>query len=370
MTDFDIAARRLQQDQKSAYAKSRASRVGIIYIISLVGYFVYHSYYADSVSSSMFHKKNAAESESSSITASASECNPHVVFTTFICSQTDTNEACTPLRQLIENNTQYTWSSMADVTFLNMNDESLFHIKTNKYGVPLFRDMYENVYKHCPKSRTYTYINGDLFSTYDGFIGTIKAVYPDSYSKLGEFVLVGQRTNVPWDVSLDAQTLTNETFHQLFQTGELMVPNAVDYFISTRHAFNWDDIPPFVIGRAVYDNWLIEDLLFQTPNTQLVDVTQTLPMIHQNDGGGKFSWGGERKNMDQEDIWYNDRLAREGNRRRRFAHGHTNNAEWETFFDDDNNDEQQGERRRIIRVRHNNRWVYPTNLGKLDIGPW
>ena len=327
----------------------------------------------------MFHKKNpkhlikqnhAAESESSSITAS--ECNPHVVFTTFICSQTsDNNEACTPLRQRIENNTQYTWSTMPDVTFLNMNDESLFHIKTNSYGVPFFRDMYENVYKHCPKSRTYTYINGDLLSTYDGFMGTINALYPDSYSKLGEFVLVGQRTNVQWDVSLDARTLTNKTFHQLFQKGELMVPNAVDYFISTRHAFNWDNIPPFVIGRAGYDNWLIEHLLFETPDTQLVDVTQTLPMIHQNDGGGKFSWGGERK-MDQEDILYNERYAREGNPRRRFAHGHTNNAEWETFFD--NNDEQQQqqqqERRRTIRVRHNNRWAYPTNLGKLSIGPW
>ena len=330
--------------------------------------------------STIIKQKQNAHSESSSRTAASVECNPHVVFTTFICSDTTTatNEAaCTPLRQRIENNTQYTWSIMPDVTFLNMNDESLFHIQTNSYGVPMFHDMYANVYNYCPKSRTYTYINGDLLSTYHSFMSTINAVYPDSFSKLGEFVLVGQRTNVPWDVSLDARTFTNNetAFQQLLQQkSELMVPNAIDYFISTRHAFDWTNIPPFVIGRAGYDNWLIEHLLFDTPNTQLVDVTQTLPMIHQTDGGGKYSWGGERT-MDQEDILYNERLARAGNPRRRFAHGHTNDAEWETFFDvndDDNyNDEQQqGRRRRTIRVRHNNRWVYPTNLGKLEIGPW
>ncbi len=30
-----------------------------------------------------------------------------------------------------------------------------------------------------------------------------------------------------------------------------------EYFISTSSGYSWEDIPELVIGRSVYDNWLV-----------------------------------------------------------------------------------------------------------------
>ena len=37
---------------------------------------------------------------------------------------------------------------------------------------------------------------------------------------------------------------------------------AIDYFITHSNRFPWQQIPPFVIGRSAYDNWLVSHRTF------------------------------------------------------------------------------------------------------------
>ena len=37
---------------------------------------------------------------------------------------------------------------------------------------------------------------------------------------------------------------------------------AIDYFISKAGNYQWQDIPPFVIGRPRFDNWLVSLFCF------------------------------------------------------------------------------------------------------------
>jgi len=245
-------------------------------------------------------------------------CHPHVIFTTFMCP----SPACTPLRQRIESNTRQVWSSMDRVEFKDVMTSS---VNTNLYGMPYIGDMFTHMMDACPDARTYTYINGDIIGTH-GFIETIDAVL-----KIGEFLMVGRRTNVPWLETYDS-THEDFDFEAHFNRGELFLPNAIDYFTITKSAIDWDSTPPFVVGRAGYDNWLVEEMGWRNKKVALVDATQTAQMIHQTDGGGQFSWGGGTA-KEKADELYNLRLAKAGNPRRRFAHGNTYNAEWETVRD-------------------------------------
>jgi hypothetical protein len=54
---------------------------------------------------------------------------------------------------------------------------------------------------------------------------------------------------------------------------------AQDYFIVTRDAYQWSThVPPFVVGRVAYDNWLLD---YAIHHFDSIDVTATVTAIHQ-----------------------------------------------------------------------------------------
>lgn len=238
---------------------------------------------------------------------------------------------------------------MGDIEFKEIPPSS---VKCNSFGMPILGEMYKHMFDHCPDARTYTYINGDLISTHDNFVATVNHLFPDRYTKLGEFLMVGRRTNVPWSEEYDASNKDFD-FKKHFRSGEMMNHNAIDYFTITKDAFDWENIPKFVVGRSAYDQWLLEHIWGQSwgvdknkmyPYVEMVDATGTVQMIHQSVASGwkgKYTWGGDAA-KDPNDEYYNFNLAKDGNRLRRFAHGHTDNAFWETSWDE----------KEHIRVRH------------------
>ena len=235
-------------------------------------------------------------------------CNPHVVFTTFKCPR------CSDLRKTIEENTEHVWSKMHGVEF-----RVLVATKKNEHGVPLLGHMYKTMMRACPSAKTYTYVNGDIIGTSD-FVRTIEAVM-----HVGEFLMVGRRTNVKWEKVYRTKD-AGFSFDDHFANGLLFATNAQDYFTVTKHAIDWNSIPPFVIGRAAYDNWLV-DHIYHNPSVVLIDATKTVRMVHQTDEEGPTAHGG-RMVKSKADRQYN-RILGKG----QWDHGHTTHAPWETCFD-------------------------------------
>ena len=220
-------------------------------------------------------------------------CQPHIVFSTFKCPK------CDSLRQKIEDNTLHTWSNLEKVTF-----EVISNATTNKHGVPILGDMYTTMFDKCPDAKTYTYVNGDIMVT-ESFVETIEAVLNDFPSQ--DFLIVGKRTNVDWSEEHDAKH-ANFSFNAHFKKGSLFRSDAQDYFIVTKNAIDWKNIPPFVIGRPGFDNWLV-DHVYHSSKVALVDATKTILAIHQTDADENFAHGGKmvKSSNDRE---YNRRIGK------------------------------------------------------------
>ncbi|KAJ4454797.1 hypothetical protein PAPYR_10404 [Paratrimastix pyriformis] len=65
--------------------------------------------------------------------------------------------------------------------------------------------------------------------------------------------------------------------------GWLYTPEAIDWFMWTPGTFNWTIIPPFMLGRVRWDNWLLHNALSRR-DVMTVDATRTVSVIHMNHG--------------------------------------------------------------------------------------
>jgi hypothetical protein len=129
------------------------------------------------------------------------------------------------------------------------------------------------------------------------------------------FLMVGRRWNLdvlaplPFDRAGWCDELTSDARSR----GQLATNMYIDYFVFPRGMLM--DIPPFVIGRPGYDNWLLWSV--RKRGIALVDATLAAPVIHQNHdyshikadrttaGGQDAYWRGEdtRKNAELCGPW-------------------------------------------------------------------
>jgi hypothetical protein len=95
-----------------------------------------------------------------------------------------------------------------------------------------------------------------------------------------EFLMVGRR----WDTEItrpcefelpDWQTQVRDL---ALQTGEQRTPDWIDYFIFSRRLYT--DLPPLVVGRVFWDNWMVWKALDQ--KKPVVDVSRVVTAVHQN----------------------------------------------------------------------------------------
>ncbi len=88
-------------------------------------------------------------------------------------------------------------------------------------------------------------------------------------------------TQADWEVQLRTR---------LTECGKLHPPTAGDLLVFPRGL--WHDIPPFVIGRAVYDNWLFYRT--RALGVPVIDATKVVTIVHQNHDylpGRDWGWG-------------------------------------------------------------------------------
>lgn len=258
--------------------------------------------------------------------------NYHVVFSQYRCA----TKKCSEATRIAEENSRLQWSNLSSrVIFLGMLNDT----ETNKFRLPLLRSLYLKAASLHPDAATYTYVNGDILPRHD-FHVTLDAVTSMSeqvWNNTG-FMIVGRRADVDWKQHKTSVLDSGFRFDDFHARGNLQPEFVEDFFCVSRNAIAWQNIPPFVIGRVGYDNWLV-NYVYHKPDVHLVDATLSIKVIHQsNEGGSRARGGGKKIN---EDYWWNHDVANNDTtksrgvtshlaKRKWFDHGHTTHARWVT----------------------------------------
>jgi len=211
------------------------------------------------------------------------------------------------LEQVIAKNARLSMMALPR-TFILYIDNDNKAIGKNPYGYPLLKDMFLHAISLVPDADTFTYFNHDLIFN-ASFVDTMDAiVYAARAGHIkSRFLAVGFRTNVNWRddmvVGNDPEDMSNWDFSGVFRSGTRFQDDAQDYFTFSRNAWDWNTIPPFVIGRTAYDNWLVNKVVGD-PEMTAIDASETNPVIHQTGPAGNYQGhqGTDRANLDYNRI--------------------------------------------------------------------
>ncbi len=144
-------------------------------------------------------------------------------------------------------------------------------VKISKLGTPLVSDLFAKA-KSASKFPIMAYVNADIIFLEDFQRGLQKI-------KFSKFLVVGRRFELEVNSKINFEkNWRKELSKKLNERTQVKSNKAVDYFIFPKN-MNFD-IPPFVIGRWVWDNWF----LYQARNLKipLIDATNSICAVHQD----------------------------------------------------------------------------------------
>jgi hypothetical protein len=174
-------------------------------------------------------------------------------------------------------------------------------VKRNSLGTPYLDDIF-NQAKKIAKYDILCYINADIILT-PSAIDVVKFIS----SKFKNFLIVGRRWNTPINFLLDFSdnNWDKKLKEYVKANGKLDLPGAIDYFIFNKDLYQ--NIPPFLIGRTAWDNYLVGRAILKTPF--VFDATDSIFAVHQmhsynHHPDGAFGiWHGEENR-------YNNKIAK------------------------------------------------------------
>jgi hypothetical protein len=144
------------------------------------------------------------------------------------------------------------------------------HFKSNDYGTPLLDSIWKSA-KSTASNDLICYINSDiiLFPDFAEKISTIK---------LKEFLIAGRRWDIEIEKLIDFNNDWEFKLRELIKNKGVLHPvTGVDYFLFPKKVM--PEMPPFAIGRAWWDNWLLT--YFSNNKTPIIDGT-AITTVHQN----------------------------------------------------------------------------------------
>jgi len=203
---------------------------------------------------------------------------------------------CTEEQKTVEANSKNMWKNRnpGDVAFWDLTDDNF--VSHNRFKVPILRSMYRRMQCLCPEAKTYTYVNPDLIPA-NNLENTLEFV---NVQMKQPYMIVGRRYDVDWKNRLPANL--SATISNPFSEQNNAINSAMDYFVVSRKAIDWNKVPDFVAGRDSYQNWLVEHV-HNKANTTLVDASRTLKMLHMTTGKPA------PQNLNPYDLFFNKRLA-------------------------------------------------------------
>lgn len=146
-------------------------------------------------------------------------------------------------------------------------------VKRNEMRTPLVSSIF-SLAREAASHEVMIYLNADIMLLPEVFlvIDAIRDLEKD-------FLLVGRRWGLNIRNKIDFSTNWQAAIDkQLTESGKLDTMTAMDYFIFPRHLFR--EIPPFAIGRAGWDNWMIYHAVQQP--WPVIDITISHRVVHQN----------------------------------------------------------------------------------------
>lgn len=171
-------------------------------------------------------------------------------------------------------------------------------VQRNDWGTPRVNSIFSQARK-ISKSDLLVYVNADIILP-PNFVKVVCEI-----EKLkNHFLIVGKR----WDLSIkDSIQFEKNWFNDLEKQakteGRLHGPAAMDYFIFPRKVFK--EIPPFAIGRAGWDNWMIYHAMEK--GYSVIDATPAITVIHQQHNYSHLPGGETHHNL--EESYHNVRLG-------------------------------------------------------------
>lgn len=191
-------------------------------------------------------------------------------------------------------------------------------IARNEYGSPLVSDVFAQAERAASRDLL-CYINTDIIVMSD-LLTAVSRIHKPRFLMLGQRWDLDLRTpwafdQPGWEGRLRAEARTRGSLHP--HTG-------VDYYVYPRGL--WGEIPPFAVGRVVYDNWLIWHA--RSRGAAVIDATRVVMSIHQNHDRTYASLG-----MKSPDATENFQLGIEAQRNLELAGGRRHmftlrNANW------------------------------------------
>jgi hypothetical protein len=147
-------------------------------------------------------------------------------------------------------------------------------VARNEYGTPLLNDLFEKT-ERMASHDLLAYVNCDIILMSD-FIRAVENV--NEWKK--SFLMVGECRDLQLNETLDFDHDDwDQRLHVLARgTGKSRGPRYVDYFVFPKGFYR--DVPPFAIGRAGFDNWLIWSA--RASKNFVVDATRLVTAVHQN----------------------------------------------------------------------------------------
>jgi hypothetical protein len=168
-------------------------------------------------------------------------------------------------------------------------------LRRSPHGAPLLDDVFREAARLAAHD-TLCFVNTDIVFRGDvsGAVATAATIAP--FLVIGESADMDVRTAVPFD----------RTDWRLSLSGEKKRrgPLALDYFFFSRGVFT--DVPPFALGRARFDNWLVWRAIDR--GISVIDATRAIDAIHQLHDYGHLP-GGRREAYEGPDAKRNQSLA-------------------------------------------------------------
>lgn len=185
-------------------------------------------------------------------------------------------------------------------------------VACNASGTPLVNSIFAAA-RQAAESDVLLYINADVM-----LVPAVLDQIRRTMQRFPRFLMVGQR----WDFGLESEWDFNPGWDSRLeqvvrQEGRLHPPAGSDYFIFPPACFT--DIPPFAIGRAGWDNWMIYE--GRRRGWPVIDASQAVFVVHQDHDYAHLPGGQTHHHLPE--TYENVRLA--GGKRAIF---HLEDANW------------------------------------------
>ncbi len=150
--------------------------------------------------------------------------------------------------------------------------EHLPDVRLSAKGTPMLDDMFVQAQQRAAFDRV-AYVNADIILSDDLLRGLGRIDLP-------RYLMVGRRVDLDVTRRIDFGD-ANEVarlWTRAKSEGRLHSASGIDYFVFPRGQVM--DLPPFPVGRILWDNWLIYNT--RRKMTPVIDATAAVTIIHQN----------------------------------------------------------------------------------------